>query len=97
MRDIDYLYNLNSIHWNYHSLPIKWSLLVLPLKLLVTAAKMDVASNDNSLTEIQKYFVILISRIHNDREISQKLEDRKNFRIYSMRAEKFFVGVLSYM
>ena len=29
-------------------------------KLLVTIAKMDVASNDNSLTEIGKYFAILI-------------------------------------
>ena len=29
-------------------------------KLLVTAAKMDVASNDDSLTIIGKYFAILI-------------------------------------
>ena len=29
-------------------------------KLLVTAAKIDVASNDDSLTEIGKYFAILI-------------------------------------
>ena len=29
-------------------------------KLLVTAAKMDVASNDDSLTEIRKYFAVLI-------------------------------------
>ena len=29
-------------------------------KLLVTTAKMDVASNDDSLTEIGKYFAILI-------------------------------------
>ena len=48
----------------------------------MTAAKMDVASNDDSLTEIGKYFAILIFVIHTDREIPRKLQDRENFSVY---------------
>ena len=45
----------------------------------MTAAKMDVASNDDSLTEIGKYFAILIFA---DSYYPRKLEDRENFRVY---------------
>ena len=46
---------------------------------------MDVASNDDSLTEIGKYFAILIFADSYWREIPRKLEDRENFRVYGIQ------------
>ena len=55
----------------------------------MTYAKMDVASNDDSLTEVEKYFVI-----HTDRELPQKLEDRENVRIFGTHSQVLLSDIL---
>ena len=49
---------------------------------------MDVASNDYSLTEIRKYFAILIFA---DSYWPRKLEDRENFRVYVIQNNKHVI------